>query len=39
MDINNMCLLKGMISLKKDRFELKAIYNDIFYYRREMLLL
>ena len=39
MDINNMCLLKGVISLKKDRFELKAIDNDVFYYRREMLLL
>ena len=39
MDINNMCLLKGMISLKKDRLGLKAIDNDIFYYRREMLLL
>ena len=39
MDMKNMCLLKGMISLKKDRFELKVIDNDIFYYRREMLLL
>ena len=39
MDINNMCLLKGMISLKKDRLGLKAIDNDVFYYRREMLLL
>ena len=39
MDIKNMCLLKGIISLKKDRFELKAIDNDVFYYRREMLLL
>ena len=39
MDIKNMCLLKGMISLKKDRLGLKVIDNDIFYYRREMLLL
>lgn len=39
MDINNMCLLKGMIPLKKDRLGLKAIDNDVFYYRREMLLL
>ena len=39
MDIKNMCLLKGIISLKKDRLGLKAIDNDVFYYRREMLLL
>ena len=39
MDIKNMYLLKGMISLKKDRLGLKAIDNDVFYYRREMLLL
>ena len=39
MDIKNMCLLKGVISLKKDRLGLKAIDNDVFYYRREMLLL
>ena len=39
MYIKNMCLLKGMISLKKDRLGLKAIDNDVFYYRREMLLL